>query len=76
DSEDEQDDGVRKAGGDISQQAVSAEAAASGVPVSLLSVVPGNEGAARAAAMNLQLNLARIQSESLPDHYEAELEIN
>nr|GEX66847.1 hypothetical protein [Tanacetum cinerariifolium] len=38
------------------------------------------EGAARAAAlaaaMNLQHNLARIQSESLPDHYEAEFEIN
>ncbi|GJY93073.1 DEAD-box ATP-dependent RNA helicase 42 [Tanacetum coccineum] len=95
DSEDE-DDGVRKAGGDISQQAVIAQAAAlaaasqqpstSGVPVSLPGVlgipgvVPGNDGAARAAAlaaaMNLQHNLARIQSESLPDHYEAELEIN
>ncbi|XP_016187841.1 DEAD-box ATP-dependent RNA helicase 42 isoform X1 [Arachis ipaensis] len=37
-----------------------------------------NDGAARAAlaAINLQHNLAKIQSEALPEHYEAELEIN
>ncbi|KAM1324189.1 hypothetical protein PS2_044977 [Malus domestica] len=122
DSEDE-DDGVRKAGGDISQQAalaqISAIAAASiggtasvqtpvsaaqllpngGLPVSLPSVLGGatlpgtaavlpgmglnlvgHEGAARAAAiaaaMNLQHNLAKIQADAMPEHYEAELEIN
>jgi ATP-dependent RNA helicase DDX46/PRP5 len=39
-----------------------------------------NEAAARAAAMaaamNLQHNLARIQADAMPEHYEAELEIN
>ncbi|KAK6140337.1 hypothetical protein DH2020_025932 [Rehmannia glutinosa] len=121
DSEDE-DEGVRKAGGDISHQAALAQAAAfaaaskasvasvptpisaaqlipnGGLPVSLPSVlgltipgvaavVPGsglpvgsNDGAARAAAlaaaMNLQHNLAKIQADAMPEHYEAELEIN
>uniref|UniRef100_A0A803NIC1 RNA helicase n=1 Tax=Cannabis sativa TaxID=3483 RepID=A0A803NIC1_CANSA len=121
DSEDE-DEGVRKAGGDISQQTalakISALAAASkaathsmptpvnagqllpniGLPVSVPGViglslpgtaaaVPGpglpvvvNDGAARAAAiaaaMNLQHNLAKIQADAMPEHYEAELEIN
>ncbi|CAM6083109.1 unnamed protein product [Calypogeia fissa] len=43
---------------------------------------PGNlnDGAARAsafaAALNLQHNLAKIQAEAIPEHYEAELEIN
>ncbi|KAL5544783.1 hypothetical protein UlMin_008567 [Ulmus minor] len=56
-------------------------------PVSLPAVVPGtvlpfgvNDGAARAAAiaaaMNLQRNLQKIQGDSMPEHYEAELEIN
>lgn len=119
DSEDE-DDGVRKAGGDLSQQAVLAQAAAlaaaskvsvgtmsvpasaaqlfpnGGLPVSLPGVlglsIPGpaavvtgtaitaGDGAARAAAlaaaMNLQHNLAKIQADAMPEHYEAELEIN
>ncbi|PON34277.1 KH domain containing protein [Trema orientale] len=119
DSEDE-DEGVRKAGGDISQQTalakISALAAASkagtsaiptpinagqllpngGLPVpgvlglslpGTAAVVPGaglpivaNDGAARAAAiaaaMNLQHNLAKIQADAMPEHYEAELEIN
>lgn len=120
DSEDE-DEGIRKAGGDISQQAALAQiiAAASkvstpsmqtpgsasqllpngGLPVTLpgaigltmpgtAAAVPGtglpaaNEaaGAARAAAIaaafNLQQNLAKIQADALPEHYEAELEIN
>lgn len=121
DSDDE--DGVRKAGGDISQQAalaqIAALAAASkavtttatatptvpgqllpniGLPISLpgvlglslpatATVVPGtglpvaaNDGAARAAAIaaaiNLQHNLAKIQADAMPEHYEAELEIN
>ena len=121
DSEDE-DDGVRKAGGDISQQAALAQIAAiaaatkvsaasittpssaaqllpnGGLPVSLpgvlglaipgtTAVIPGatlpavaNDGAAAraalAAAMNLQHNLAKIQASAIPEHYEAELEIN
>ncbi|KAF8409871.1 hypothetical protein HHK36_002389 [Tetracentron sinense] len=121
DSEDE-DEGVRKAGGDISQQAALAQVAAiaaaskasiasmptpisaaqllpnGGLPVALpgvlgltipvtTAVVPGaalpiapNEGAARAAALaaaiNLQHNLAKIQADAMPEHYEAELEIN
>ncbi|KAF5740989.1 hypothetical protein HS088_TW11G01071 [Tripterygium wilfordii] len=121
DSEDE-DEGIRKAGGDISQQATLAQIAAfaaaskastaslqtpitatqllpnGGLPVSLpgvlnlaipgtAAVVPGtglplnpNDGAARAAALaaaiNLQHNLAKIQADAMPEHYEAELEIN
>ncbi|XP_042495273.1 DEAD-box ATP-dependent RNA helicase 42-like [Macadamia integrifolia] len=120
---DSEDEGIRKAGGDISQQAqlalaqVAAIAASSritvasmpipvsaapsllngGLPVSppgaglgipgTASVVPGatlpigpGDGAARAAAlaaaMNLQHNLAKIQADALPEHYEAEFEIN
>ncbi|XP_057441816.1 DEAD-box ATP-dependent RNA helicase 42 [Lotus japonicus] len=58
------------------------------VPLPILptsTVLPGTglplattDGAARAAlaAINLQHNLAKIQSEALPEHYEAELEIN
>ncbi|XP_061376217.1 DEAD-box ATP-dependent RNA helicase 42-like [Gastrolobium bilobum] len=113
DSEDE-DEGIRKAGGDISQHPALAQILAAtkvnspavptpssagqlisngGLPVSLpavlglqnATVMPGtglplaaNDGAARAAlaAINLQHNLAKIQSEALPEHYEAELEIN
>ncbi|KAK9928505.1 hypothetical protein M0R45_025638 [Rubus argutus] len=122
DSEDE-DEGIRKAGGDISQQAALAQIAAiaaaskattasmqtpasaalpnGGLPVSLpgvlgvgvalpgtAAVVPGtglplvgNDGAAAraaalAAAMNLQHNLAKIHADAMPEHYEAELEIN
>ncbi|XP_045794042.1 DEAD-box ATP-dependent RNA helicase 42-like [Trifolium pratense] len=91
DSEDE-DDGIRKAGGDISQHPALAQISNGGLPVSLppvlglqTPVLPGtglpvaaNDGAARAAiaAINLQHNLAKIQSEALPEHYEAELEIN
>ncbi|KAF3446942.1 hypothetical protein FNV43_RR12122 [Rhamnella rubrinervis] len=74
DSEDE-DEGVRKAGGDISQQAVLAQI----VPGPVLPAVP-NEGAARAAAyaaaINLQHNLAKLQHDAMLEHYEAELEIN
>ncbi|KAJ7977004.1 putative Dead box ATP-dependent RNA helicase [Quillaja saponaria] len=105
DSEDE-DSGIRKANGDISQHTTIAQlaaiAAASKVaPVSLptsistaqmnpsggaASVVGGtglpiapNDGAALAAlqaAINLQHNLAKIQADAMPEHYEAELEIN
>lgn len=116
---DDEDEGIRKAGGEISHQAVLAQAAAlaaaskvsaasvssaqhtanGGLPVSLPSAlgltlpgVPtavsggglpplsGGDAAARAAAlaaaMNLQHNLAKIQADALPEHYEAELEIN
>ncbi|XVE52660.1 hypothetical protein DITRI_Ditri02bG0140800 [Diplodiscus trichospermus] len=121
DSEDE-DDGVRKAGGDVSQQTALAQIAAMAaatkastslmqnplssaqllpnavLPVSLPGVLgvsmPGtaaivsgsglaglpNEEAARKAALqaalNLQHNLAKIQADAMPEHYEAELEIN
>ncbi|XP_044510847.1 DEAD-box ATP-dependent RNA helicase 42-like [Mangifera indica] len=120
DSEDE-DEGVRKSGGDISQQDALAKIAAiaaatkasasmptpisaaqmlpnAGLPIALpgvlglpipgaVAVVPGtglsvvpNDGAARAAALaaaiNLQHNLAKIQADVMPEHYEAELEIN
>ncbi|KAF9595307.1 hypothetical protein IFM89_038459 [Coptis chinensis] len=112
---DSDDDGIRKAGGDLSQQAALAQAAAlaaatkagisgpssapllqnGGIPGSLpgvgglpisgaATVLPGvtlpNEAAARAAAlaaaMNLQHNLAKIQADAMPEHYEAEFEIN
>ena len=113
DSEDE-DENIRKAGGDISQHPALAHILAAskanapavpspmsaaqlisngGLPVSLpavlglqtSTVLPGtglplasNDGATRAAlaALNLQHNLAKIQSEAMPEHYEAELEIN
>ncbi|XP_068653685.1 DEAD-box ATP-dependent RNA helicase 42-like [Aristolochia californica] len=111
DSESE-DEGIRKAGGELSQAAVIAQAAALAAvskvsamptpPVQLLAngVLPSvglpgvaalpstslpvagltNDGAARAAAlaaaMNLQHNLAKIQADALPEHYEAEFEIN
>ncbi|KAL0924043.1 hypothetical protein M5K25_004847 [Dendrobium thyrsiflorum] len=114
---DSDDDGVRKAGGDLSQAAILAQAAAlaqaakagissipanvataqllatSGLPVatipalaglSAVGALPGaslpGDAAARAAAlaaaMNLQHNLAKIQADAMPEHYEAELEIN
>ncbi|URE46893.1 DEAD-box ATP-dependent RNA helicase [Musa troglodytarum] len=111
---DSEDEGVRKAGGDLSQAAaiaaqVAALAAVSKVAntsmpvqvatqlpfagalpagnlsgVAALSATPGTalpgEAAARAAAiaaaLNLQHNLAKIQAEAMPQHYEAELEIN
>ncbi|KAL1219758.1 DEAD-box ATP-dependent RNA helicase 42 [Cardamine amara subsp. amara] len=52
------------------------------VPGVLPVTVPGlpGEGAGRAAAMvaaiNLKHNLAKIQADAMPEHYEAELEIN
>ncbi|KAF7836470.1 DEAD-box ATP-dependent RNA helicase 42 [Senna tora] len=93
DSEDD-DEGIRKAGGDITQHPALAQilAATKGnstaVPApnpnaqlmsnvaSGLPLVP-NDGAARAAlaAINLQHKLAKIAG-AIPEHYEAELEIN
>ncbi|KAL5726348.1 RNA helicase [Ranunculus cassubicifolius] len=108
---DSDDEGIRKAGGDLSQQTAAAQAAALaaaskasisapsstplgvngaslpggiGVPISathsLLPNAAQNDGAARAAAlaaaMNLQHNLAKIQADAMPEHYEAEFEIN
>ncbi|XP_010539759.1 PREDICTED: DEAD-box ATP-dependent RNA helicase 42-like [Tarenaya hassleriana] len=113
DSEDD-NDVVRKAGGDFSQQATLAQIAAlaaaakatapmtAPVPAGQLLpnggglaampnvlpvpgvAIPGaavhSDGAARAAAIaaaiNLQHNLAKIQADAMPEHYEAELEIN
>ncbi|KAF7824959.1 DEAD-box ATP-dependent RNA helicase 42 [Senna tora] len=110
DSEDE-DEGIRKAGGDITQHPALAQILVNatkanspalpatsplisngGLPVSLpavlglqtAAVMPGtglpilpNDGATRAAlaAMNLQNKLAKIAG-AMPEHYEAELEIN
>ncbi|KAL6507950.1 DEAD-box ATP-dependent RNA helicase 42 [Orobanche gracilis] len=94
DSEDE-DDGIRKAGGDMSHQAAMV-IPNNGLPAALPSVlglaipgvvpavsgagmpVGGNDGTARAlaAAMNLPHKLAKIQDDAMPEHYEAELEIN
>ncbi|KAL3628559.1 DEAD-box ATP-dependent RNA helicase 42 [Castilleja foliolosa] len=117
---DDEDDGIRKARGNITHQAAMAQAAAlaqaaavaskagpssisaaqiipncGGLPVSLpnvLGLVPvvgcsvaglpagTSDGAARAvalaAAKNLHHNLAKIQGDAIPDHYEAGLEIN
>ncbi|OAY69095.1 DEAD-box ATP-dependent RNA helicase 42 [Ananas comosus] len=125
---DSEDDGIRKAGGDLSQAAaLAAQAAAlaaaskvsmnptaplpvtaaqllstaaglptvslpgiaglpsvtlpgmAGLPIGGVAATP-SEAAARAAAlaaaMNLQHNLAKIQADAMPEHYEAELEIN
>ncbi|XP_047316712.1 DEAD-box ATP-dependent RNA helicase 42 [Impatiens glandulifera] len=75
----------------LAQAALAAATAAAAAPTSSgqqngTSVpIPGGlalpvDGAARAAAlaaaMNLQHNLARIQADAMPEHYEAELEIN
>ncbi|KAL1543874.1 DEAD-box ATP-dependent RNA helicase 42 [Salvia divinorum] len=106
---DDEDEGIRKAGGDISHQAALAQALASATKASAAAasvtapmtsgqliqnggvaasaVIPGgglqtggNDAAAKAAAlaalMNLQHNLAKIQADAMPEHYEAELEIN
>ncbi|KAG6432651.1 hypothetical protein SASPL_104232 [Salvia splendens] len=105
---DDEDEGIRKAGGDMSHQAALAQALASATKASAAAsvtapmtsgqlfqnggiaasaVIPGgglptggNDAAAKAAAlaalMNLQHNLAKIQADSMPEHYEAELEIN
>ncbi|CAE5966674.1 unnamed protein product [Arabidopsis arenosa] len=96
DSEDE-NDVVRKAGGDISQQQITlaqiaAIAAAAKAPVTANQLlpnavglaaepgVPPTDGSGRAAAMvaaaNVQHYLAKIQADAMPEHYEAELEIN
>ncbi|XP_010474699.1 PREDICTED: DEAD-box ATP-dependent RNA helicase 42-like [Camelina sativa] len=95
DSEDE-NDVVRKAGSDISQQQAMfsqmAAIAAAEATVTANQFMPNGGGlvtvagvppsdlagrvAAMAAAANLQHNLARIQADVMPQHYEAELEIN
>ncbi|GLJ29301.1 hypothetical protein SUGI_0577730 [Cryptomeria japonica] len=128
---DSEDDGIRKAGGDLEHSAALAQAAAlaaatkasiTSMPMSVpnsgalataglsTGALPGetwvggtatvsglsgttlpvsglagafpvpNDAAARAqalaAALNLQHNLAKIQKDAMPEHYEAELEIN
>ncbi|OVA05854.1 Helicase [Macleaya cordata] len=116
---DSEDEGIRKAGGDLSQQAALAQAAAlaaaaskipmalmptpisaahllpnGGIPVTPHGVmgipipgtaevlpsttlsIPINEGTAWVEALNLQHKLAKIQADAMPEHYEAEFEIN
>uniref|UniRef100_A0A0E0I7H0 RNA helicase n=1 Tax=Oryza nivara TaxID=4536 RepID=A0A0E0I7H0_ORYNI len=48
------------------------------LPLAIASNTQNNEATARAlqAAFNIQQNLARIQAHAVPEHYEAELEIN
>ncbi|CAL9220175.1 unnamed protein product [Arabidopsis halleri] len=97
DSEDE-NDVVRNAGDDISQQQApfaqiaAIAAAASNAPVAANQLPPNGgglatepvvaptDGSGRAAALvaaaNVQHYLARIQADAMPEHYEAELEIN
>ncbi|KAM7262904.1 hypothetical protein ACFE04_000587 [Oxalis oulophora] len=85
-SEDEdEDEGISTHPSPIIGASTAAQLLANGgLPVSLPAVVPGavlpNDGAARAAALaaaiNLKRNLAKIQADAMPEHYEAELEIN
>ncbi|KAH9759782.1 hypothetical protein KPL71_017068 [Citrus sinensis] len=92
DSEDE-DEGIRKAGGDISRQDALAEIASIAAASKASASMPTPIGAAHSwpigtwsstsclcyqaacAAISLQHNLAKIQSDAMPEHYEAELEI-
>nr|XP_029121270.1 DEAD-box ATP-dependent RNA helicase 42 [Elaeis guineensis] len=46
------------------------------LPVTASHTEAAARAAALAAAMNLQHNLAKIQADAMPEHYEAELEIN
>ncbi|XP_022765162.1 DEAD-box ATP-dependent RNA helicase 42 [Durio zibethinus] len=58
---------------------VSMPGTAAVVPGSGLPGLPNEEAARKAAlqaALNLQHNLAKIQADAMPEHYEAELEIN
>ncbi|GJN12379.1 hypothetical protein PR202_ga30652 [Eleusine coracana subsp. coracana] len=59
-------------------QPVPGSAAAPLIPILAAANQQNDEATARAlqAAMNLQQNLARIQAHAVPEHYEAELEIN
>ncbi|KAM1412896.1 hypothetical protein FF1_025220 [Malus domestica] len=81
DSEDE-DDGVRKAGGDISQEAALAQisttaAASKGSKASVQTSVSAAQLLPNGGLpVSLQHNLAKIQADGIPEHYEAELEIN
>ncbi|KAF7096012.1 hypothetical protein CFC21_098031 [Triticum aestivum] len=60
------------------QQQVPATTAGSLLPLPVVPSQQNNEATQRAldAAYNLQKNLARIQAHAVPEHYEAELEIN
>jgi ATP-dependent RNA helicase DDX46/PRP5 len=59
-------------------QQVPGSAATPLIPILAAANQQNDEATARAlqAAMNLQQNLARIQAHAVPEHYEAELEIN
>lgn len=54
----------------------AAVAPGTGLPIGLNESAARAQAQALAAAMNLQHNLAKLQKESMPEHYEAELEIN
>jgi len=68
---------ANKAASNANQQ-VSRTAAVPLIPLLAATNQQNDEATARAlqAAMNLQQNLARIQAHAVPEHYEAELEIN
>ncbi|KAG2581739.1 DEAD-box ATP-dependent RNA helicase 42-like [Panicum virgatum] len=68
---------ANKAASNANQQ-VSGTAAVPLIPLLAATNQQNDEATARAlqAAMNLQQNLARIQAHAVPEHYEAELEIN
>ncbi|RCV29934.1 hypothetical protein SEVIR_6G050400v4 [Setaria viridis] len=67
----------KAAAGNANQQ-VPGTAAVPLIPLLAATNQQNDEATARAlqAAMNLQQNLARIQAHAVPEHYEAELEIN
>ncbi|KAF4347189.1 hypothetical protein G4B88_013154 [Cannabis sativa] len=62
--------------GVIGQSLPGIAAVAPGAGLSTVVVDGAARAAAIAAAMNLQHNLAKIQADAMPEHYEAELEIN
>uniref|UniRef100_J3MQG5 RNA helicase n=1 Tax=Oryza brachyantha TaxID=4533 RepID=J3MQG5_ORYBR len=66
-----------KAASNANQQ-VPGTNAGSLLSIPVVANAPNNEATARAlqAALNIQQNLARIQAHAVPEHYEAELEIN
>jgi ATP-dependent RNA helicase DDX46/PRP5 len=69
---------ANKAAASNANQQVPGTAAVPLIPLLAATNQQNDEATARAlqAAMNLQQNLARIQAHAVPEHYEAELEIN
>ena len=68
---------ANKAANNVNQQ-IPGSATVPLIPLLAATNQQNDEATARAlqAAMNLQQNLARIQAHAVPEHYEAELEIN